>query len=180
MVKEICSKILVPLCASNEVTLESRCKDISTSPGLNWAHLGMGDLSTRHGTPDVRVRGCEFVVRNVLNEEENDIETEMCESGDETSSDGGSTPIEVKLSYMVSHMPQTIATCVVSSFTERCLHPRKQVVVPSILIARNQFRVCLYDCKRDVLLISEPKLLATKEQLSRSAVAFLWLVINHR
>jgi hypothetical protein len=140
----------------------------------------MGSLTTWHGTPDIRVRGVEFVVKDVSEREKNDIETEMCDSGGETTSDGGSTPIEVKYSYMASNLPQTIATCVISSFTERSLHPHKQIVVPTILMAREQFRVCLYDCERDVLLISEPKLLATKEQLSRSAVAFLWLVINHR
>ena len=87
-----------------------------------------------------------------------------------------------KILYTVATLPQVITTCVVSSFTESTLHPDKQALVPTILIDQNQFRVCLYDCETDVdvLLISEPKLLATRGELSRSGMAFLWLVINHR
>ena len=154
---------------------------VSSTPGIKSDSLGIGTLSTWHGTPDLRVRGVEVIVRKPL-EELDDEDSEMVEErdSDEEGSDGGSAPIEVKITYMSSFLPQTIATCVVSSFTERNLHPRKPSIVPTILLARNQFRVCLYDCVTDALLISEPKPMATKGGLSRSTVAFQWLVINHR
>ena len=77
-------------------------------------------------------------------------------------------------------MMQVISTCVVSSFTAHSRHPNKLAMVPTILIDTNQFWVCLYHCEKDVLLISDVKLLATKGHLSRSGLALLWLVMNHR
>jgi len=78
------------------------------------------------------------------------------------------------------HLPQVVATCVVSSFIENKLHSDEQALVPTILIDFKQFRLCLYDCRLNVLLISRPKLLSTKNGLSRSAMLFLWLTINTR
>ena len=70
--------------------------------------------------------------------------------------------------------------CVVASFTETSLHSEQQGLVPTLLIDDKQFRVCLYDSEKDVLLLSDPKPLATKGGLSRSAMTLLWLVFNHR
>ena len=78
-------------------------------------------------------------------------------------------------------MPQLISTCVISSFIENNLHRKYLSTVPAILTDLNKFVVCLYDCINDVLLISQSVDLNSKNrgQLSRSAVLFLWLVINH-
>lgn len=186
VIRELCS-ILVPLCRQNEVNVEWRQRDlIPLVPGIKASYIGIGSLDTWHGTPDIRVRGVEMLVRSVGIGEKDDIEAEVYDSQEEDSqeedtvSDGGTTSIEVKCSLMVSQLPQAVATCVVSSFTERNNHPLNNSAVPVILFARDQFRVILYDCVKDVLLISEPKLLSTKQQLSRSASALLWLVINHR
>ena len=53
-------------------------------------------------------------------------------------------------------------------------------MVPSILISKHHFRVCLYHCEKDILLLSSEVLLSTKEHLSQSAMALLWAVLNHR
>ena len=94
-----------------------------------------------------------------------------------SGTDGATSTVEVKLKFSTENLGQVVATCVVSSFTETKLHPDKQALVPTILIDLNKFRVCLYDFR---LLISTPKLLSTKNILSRSAMLFLWLTINHR
>ena len=100
--------------------------------------------------------------------------------GESTGTDGATITGEAKLKFSAENLGQVVAMCAVSSFTENKLHPDKQALVPTILIDLNQFRVCLYDCRLDVLLISTPKLLSTKNRLSRSAMLFLWLTINHR
>lgn len=69
--------------------------------------------------------------------------------------------------------------CRISSI-EHNLHPTMSPAVPTILIDGDTFRVILYDCIKDVLLITTPKELHTDGRLSSTAVAFLWLVINHR
>ena len=51
---------------------------------------------------------------------------------------------------MLTDLPQVITTCVVASFTEKKLHPEKQALIPTILMDQNQFRVCLYNCEKDV------------------------------
>lgn len=111
----------------------------------------------------------------IINEVESDDE-----SGDDESSDGMTTTIEGKIMYNDSNLSQLIATCVVSSFTEKSLHPDKLPIIPTILIDDKLFRVCLYDTEKDVLLISDGKLLSTKGGLSQSGVALLWVVLNHR
>ena len=73
-----------------------------------------------------------------------------------------------------------VGTCVVASFTAKARHPEQKALVPTVLIDEKQLRVCLYDCEKDILLISTRKPLATKGELSRSGMALLWLVINHR
>jgi len=57
----------------------------------------------------------------------------------------------------VKHLPQAISTCVTSLFMEHNLRPEMQPIVPTILIDGDTFRVTLYDCLKDVLLISQPK-----------------------
>ena len=129
-------------------------------------------MATWHGTPDVRVRGAPFVLQRKEESEESDTES--------ITSDGATTTFEAKKNFLPSNLPQTISTCVVSSSTEKRLHPDLPAIVPTILIDEHQFQVCLYDCENDVLLISEPVELAKKGGLSSSGMAILWLVINHR
>lgn len=134
-------------------------------------------MYTWHGTPDVRVRGAEIVVEYVGEGDELNVVRSDEES---VASDGATSNIEAKILYNTANLPQVISTCVVSSFTEAKLHPDKQPLVPTVLVDQHKFRVCLYDCEKDILLISESKFLGTNGHLSRSGMAFLWIVINHR
>ena len=68
-------------------------------------------------------------------------------------SDGAKTPLEAKKNLIIK-----FAT---NDRHMRCdilyvLHPDLLAVIPTILIDVEQFQVCLYDCQRDVLLISGP------------------------
>ena len=73
---------------------------------------------------------------------------------DDAESDGMTTTIQGKISSRVACLPQVVAMNVVSSFTEHNLYPNKIAMVPSILISKHHFRVCLYHCERDILLLS--------------------------
>ena len=179
---DIASHILVKLCL--EVTLEKRYSAATaTMPGLTTSRLGLGSNKTWHGTPDVQVRGV-AMCRGIFDEEE------VC-GGDEEDSDSASTDgtvtsdstavhIKGKIRYKASNLPQAVATCVVSAFTERTNQPDKSPLIPTVLIDKTSFRVCLYDCERDVLLISNAKSLCNKGRMSRSGVTLLWVVLNHR
>ena len=59
-----------------------------------------------------------------------------------------------------AQLPQVVATCVTTSFTERNLHPEKVAMVPTVLIGEHSFRACLYDCEKDILIISSRKSLS--------------------
>ena len=89
---------------------------------------------------------------------------------DTDGSDGATSLVESKV----------VAICVVSSFMEKSLHPDKPGVVPTILIDRKGFRVCFYDCERDILLLSNTVPLSADGHLSPCGVVFLWAVLNHR
>ena len=116
------------------------------------------------------------------------------DEGDEDEDEGDEDEHEVdeaRLPHVISldgklkinerrHLAQLAATCVVNSFLERNLHPDVNPMVPTILFNRKAFLICLFDCKNDVLLISDPKLLSTRGGISRTGVLLLWLVVNHR
>ena len=106
------------------------------------AHLGLGTPNTWHGTPDIRVRVGEV---HLLygGKGEGDAGSE---SGSDAESDGMTTTIEGKISSRVTCLPRVVAMNVVLSFTEHNLHPNKIAMVPSILISKHHFRVCLYHC----------------------------------
>ena len=174
---EICTEVLKPLCRAEELILGKKYESVLSTAktdvtGLKVADIGLGTVKTWYGTPDARVRGSHLVFQKVENGES--------EGSDAESSDGATTPLEAKRRISQSNWPQMIATCVVSSFTENGLHPDLPAVIPTILIDAQQFQVCLYDCQRDVLLISQPVELATSDHLSQRGMFVLWLVINHR
>ena len=172
---KLCSQLLQYICKPNEVIIEYPGYEHIPIPGVQFGFIGLGSRKTWHGSPDVQVRGTANIVMQSMNEEKQEEE----ESGFDES-DGMTTKIEVKRRVWVAHLPQAVATCITSSFTEHNLHPTMSPAVPTILIEGDTFRVILYDCIKDVLLISTPNKLHTDGRLSSTAVAFLWLVINHR
>ena len=204
----VASHILRPLC--REVILESGYRNALQKqpvPGLEIRHIGMGTLNTWHGSPDARVRGTEVVFRRET-DETNEVSQAPSDNKSDTSegattcvettimgmdevneapsdsesdaSDGATTCIETKIKAKDANLHQAIGTCVVASFTEKKLHPNMTALVPTVLIDKRQFRVILYDCQRDILLISTSKRLTTEGGLSQSGMALLWLTLNHR
>lgn len=175
----LCREIFWPL--STEVLLESGYRTfLEEKEGpvpLQAAHIGIGTTSTWHGTPDARVRGTTLVWLKASEDPEDEF---LVTEGSDDESDGTATAVEGKMVFREANLMQAIGICVVSSFTTKSRHPDKPAIVPTILIDQNKFLVILYHCEKDVLMISESKLLATNGHLSRSGLALLWLVINHR
>lgn len=181
---DIASHILVNLC--HEVTLEKRYRaDTATMPALTTSVLGLGSIKTWHGTPDVQVRGvamCHGIVdeEEVCGGDKEDSDSDSTMTDGTVTSDSTAVHIEGKIRYKSFNLPQAVGTCVVSSFTEKTNHPDKSPLIPTVLIDKTSFRVCLYDCERDVLLISNAKSLCNKGRMSRTGVTLLWVVLNHR
>ena len=99
------------------------------------------------------MNGIEVIGRKVSLDED----VEDGESVATCGSDGATSSVEAKLRFTDKNFSQLVATSVVSSFTESQLHPDQQALVPTIWVDLKQIRVCLYDCKLDVLLISKQK-----------------------
>lgn len=158
--------------------------------GVNTGYMGIGNAGTWHGNPDACIRGCNIIAADDDDDEEEEEEGEMGdhESEGEASvdSDGNSAHWEAKRSVnFPKNIKQLVASCVVSSFTEHNLHPTRNTLIPTVIIDNRSFRVCLYDCKHDVLLISEDKYLSKINKvdvnvLSSTGLLFLWIITNHR
>ena len=167
----LCREDFVPLC--REVLLESRyTTQISQIPELQVGDLGLGSVDTWHGTPDARLRGVEVVWRKDLEETSAPVEEVVSDKEGSVQGDGTRTVVEEKVLSQEANLSQAVGTCVVASFTTKARHPDHKALVPIVLIDEKQFRICLYDCDKDVLLISTSKLLATKGALSRSGNGF--------
>lgn len=93
----------------------------------------------------------------------------------------GKNPIEYR------DFKKAIATAITSSFTQRNRNECDDLynsLTPTVLINKEKFYVCLYDCNKDILLMSDPCYLVEyrgqRKFLSPSACLFLWIVVNHR
>ena len=138
--------------------------------GITCEDIGIGTIHTWHGSPDGRVRGgAAFVCKEDEDEDEDADEDKESDDDDSVHSDGRTTAVEAKISIKPSQLPQVVGTCVTTSFTEWNLHLEKSAMVPTVLIGQHSFRACLYDCEKDILIISSRKSLSTKGHLSQSA-----------
>ena len=64
---------------------------------------------------------------------------------------------------------------VVSSFTERKLHPGVNTMVPAVLLDEESVTGCLYDAEHDLLIFTGNVIWRdTNDQLSKAGVALLW------
>lgn len=99
------------------------------------------------------------------------------------------TATEGKIDISNDNLSQLIATSVVSSFTEYSMsEPKGNPMVPSIMVDGKSFLVCLYDCVKDLLLLSEKiplipvdlsgVVMATR--LDSAALCTLFAILNHR
>ena len=174
VMRELIKSVLHPL--STETIMEKKYRtwiedEFPHRPrSLLTGFLGMGSKDTWHGQPDARIRGSSPVL---------EVDVVGFDDEDEAETDAATTPVEGK--RKAKKLSQSIATTVVSSFTEKKLHPSENALVPSILINCRYVRVLLYDCQKDVLLISAPvDLVNNRQHVIKSTILFLWLFINHR
>ena len=126
----------------------------------------------------MRVRGCDLIwTPRELEDEEDTSESEDDEEDTSESEDDdkcksvairntSTVPVEIPTSINIPASPyayfegkrdihQLVATSVVCSFTEYRLEQSNSMMA-TVLINCNMFRICLYDCVSDVLLLSDP------------------------
>ena len=181
IVVNLIKHLLVPL--FGHVDLEKGYGSLVEQVGMLGADvtitdLGVGGVHTWHGSTEVRVKGCPAIVTleglGECYEENSDGETDDGDFPEQSVS------FEGKIRVSNRHIGQLVATCVVNSFTEANVNPGLNPVIPTILFNRSSYRICLYNCNNDVLLLSEPKNLTTSGGLSRTGALLLWLTVNHR
>ena len=181
IVVNLIKHLLVPL--FGHVDLEKGYGSLVEQVGMLGADvtitdLGVGGVNTWHGSTEVRVNGCPAIVTledlGDCYEENSDGETDDVDFPEQSVS------FEGKIRVSNRHIGQLVATCVVNSFTEANVNPGLNPVIPTILFNRSSYRICLYNCNNDVLLLSEPKNLTTSGGLSRTGALLLWLTVNHR
>lgn len=162
--------------------LPSSSEDDSTgsSGGTNrvtWGPIGIGDRRLWWGQPDACVRPLDsdnpldstLVVATSPDPDESDSET-----------DAESSQFEAKLKVTSAHLPQAVATAIVHSFTQNKRHPQLNPMVPAVLINGSVFRIVLYDCCKDMLLVSNTVKYREGNKMTQLGTLVLWLIINHR
>ena len=165
--------------------------------------LGIGLATTWHGSTELRIRGCEVITTDtdLLDDEdweyddngddsgaEGDGDEEKIEGGgaiSESVSDDVGTNVSAEGKPRISFRRHISQLNVVCLFTENNLanEANKDLnsAIPTILFNKNSFMVSIFDCEKDVLLISSPcALVGGKGNLSKTAAIILWIVINHR
>lgn len=183
VMKQLVRHVLGLLCCTT--TLEIKYKywieaEYEGNPGPVAASLGIGCKEPGHetwyGSPDARLRGSSPPPRDPA---VHDVAL-VCIEEVPPETKGNSLSVELKL--RAKALSQSVATAVVSAFTENKLHPNDNSVVPTLLINCRSARVILYDAVQDYLLISDHVDLFTvdNETVDENAIFFLWLFINHR
>lgn len=185
IMKEIMAKVISKLGRQSVIEKKHRswlraCESDGDQVNITAASLGMGSKEpancTWYGEPDGRVRGVSPTPEESLDMNVIGIDNPLPET------DSGTSTLEFKRS--IKQLSQAIGTVVIASFTEHTLHPSKNPMVPTLLINSQVMKVFLYDCVRDVLMISE-NVDIIDDSIPTSAVQnsfllFLWLFINHR
>ena len=141
--------------------------DVAGSSGgtnrISCGLIGIGDPELWWGEPDACVRPLEsdtlhsnstLIVATTLLDEHTDSES--------------------------SQLPQGVATAIVHSFTQNKRHPGLNPMVPTVLINGSDFRIILYDCSKDMLLVSNPVEYRDGSKMTPLGTLVLWLTIHHR
>ncbi len=79
----------------------------------------------------------------------------------------------------MTHQSQAIGTVVLSSFIEHNLHKDLNPLVACLLINRYSLQILMYDCKSDILLMSEDFIFRNGDDIKKESI-LLWLIFNHR
>ena len=80
---------------------------------------------------------------------------------------------------MKFNVHQLIATMIVASFTEMNLHPDQNPLVPVIMICIPQAKICFYDCKNDLLIISETLNWIKRGKLRKLHMYVYYVMLHH-
>ena len=142
-----------------------------SDPIIERTHIGIGSAQTLHGYPDSRVRAKNSEVHLISHEND---------ASESPVSDGDSIIIEGKRSTVTFNVHQLIATTIVASFTEMNLHPDQNPLIPVIMICVPQAKICFYDCKNDLLIMSETFNWVDRGKLRKLHMLLVWLAIHHR
>lgn len=194
VLKELVANVLFRL--STETIFEKKHKTwlelvFGEESPIKVGNLGMGSKTSGRETwydmPDSRLRGCSPPCAC-------DSGSPPCDNGsppldsdvnvighDEPSAETDGTSTNTEFKVRAEGLSRCVATAVIASFTEKRLHPHKNAMVPTILINSRTVRIILYDCKEDVLLVSdEVDLFTDNGKVDHVAILFLWFFINHR
>ena len=98
------------------------------------------------------------------------------------------TYIEGKRAIGPEHIHKLVATAITSSFVLHNISESQNLgynsLSPTLLINHDKFYVCLFDCVKDILIISEPMVLTelrdSRKYLARRAMLAIWIIVNHR
>ncbi len=137
---------------------------VTGETGIICDNIGIGNRAAWYGTPDARIRA-------------NDSDV-LIEWEDESS-----VLVEAKLKVQKqkNHIGQAVAAAITHSFTEHSNHEALNSMTPMILLDGNHMVIILYDCVRDVLLVSAKiEYFDEDNALMKVGVVIAWLVINHR
>ncbi len=165
---------------SSSITLEPRIHHVwvdsvfYNNDKVVCGNLGMGcNESTWYDTVDGRLRGQDpdggstslIAVRDEV-------------VRDEVESDGSSMVFEIKRKSR--HLSQAIGSVVLSSFVEHNLHKDLNSLVPLFLLNCQSLQILMYDCKTDVLLISDKFFFRENVEVNKGFILLLFIFINHR
>jgi hypothetical protein len=189
MLVDLAKKWLLPV--FKKVTFETGYKDyVKGTAGLVAENTGLGSKNTFHGMPDMLLNGVYILAseEHLSADAEDEDDASGCSSltsspAPGTSSEGLMMYVEGKKAIASAGKHQLFSIAVTSSFTNYNNCPSSNPMSPTVLLNTTKFQVCLFDCKHDLLLLSEPYPLVTtgrSKTLNPSATLLLWMVVNHR
>ena len=154
---------------ADSLSLEKKYhKNLKKSEKISFNSNGMGNSFVWHGHSDAFMNSGVPVSPWNGGEFEDDVFPHDC---------------EVKKDLMERradpHLSKLVSSAVINAFieanTKGYTHP-----IPSVIIDDELFRLCFYDSRKDLLLISDVLSLSQEGCLLRSALLLLWIIANHR
>ena len=158
--------------------------DVAGSSGgtnrITYGSIGIGDRKLWWGEPDACVRPLDSDTPLKTNPNSTVVVATLPTDEETDGTDGESSQFEAKKKKTYAHLPQAVVTAIVHSFTQNKRHPGLNPMVPTVLINGHVFRIILYDCSKDMLLVSTPVEYREGSKMTRLGTLVLWLIINHR
>ena len=162
---------------ADSLSLEEKYrKNFKQSDKISFGSNGMGDSVIWHGHSDAFMNaGVPVSPWNGAKLEDEDVFPHDYES---------TVCVEAKKDIMEReradpHLSQLVGSAVINAFieanTKDYTHP-----IPSVIINGDFYRLCFYDSRKDLLLISNVLSLSSEGRLLPSALLVLWIIANHR